>query len=78
MNRFILLAIVFISSVSFTECITLRKCYDNWSRCTPQTKAATGPYWKSCPDFCRQCEGRAVGVCARVYNKPCSGGYQCR
>ncbi|GMS87586.1 hypothetical protein PENTCL1PPCAC_9761, partial [Pristionchus entomophagus] len=53
------------------------KCYDNWSRCTPQTAFATGILWKDCPDYCRQCKGRASGSCLKVQGKPCSGGYQC-
>ncbi|KAF8383587.1 hypothetical protein PRIPAC_72729, partial [Pristionchus pacificus] len=52
-------------------------CYDNWSQCTPQTAFATGILWKSCPDYCRECKGRASGGCVKVQNKACSGGYQC-
>ncbi|EYB89211.1 hypothetical protein Y032_0234g3129 [Ancylostoma ceylanicum] len=39
---------------------------------------ATGILWKSCPDYCRQCKGKSGGSCVKVYNKVCSGGYQCK
>ncbi|XGW24296.1 hypothetical protein V3C99_006022 [Haemonchus contortus] len=53
-------------------------CYDNWSRCTPQTKFLTGIMWKNCPDYCKKCKGQPVGRCVRVFNRKCSGGYQCQ
>uniref|UniRef100_A0A1I7XPA5 Venom protein n=1 Tax=Heterorhabditis bacteriophora TaxID=37862 RepID=A0A1I7XPA5_HETBA len=53
-------------------------CYRNWSRCTPQTMLGTGILWKSCPDYCRQCQGRESGSCVKVKGGACSGGYQCQ
>ncbi|KAK6737164.1 hypothetical protein RB195_019700 [Necator americanus] len=67
-------AILFICLIGLSE----SGCYDNWSRCTPQTKFATGILWKDCPDYCRQCKGRTSGSCVKVHNKACSGGYQCQ
>ncbi|CAJ0934646.1 unnamed protein product, partial [Mesorhabditis belari] len=53
-------------------------CYDNWSRCTPETAFATGILWKDCPEYCQKCNGKSTGKCEKVYNKECSGGYQCK
>ncbi|CAJ0934716.1 unnamed protein product, partial [Mesorhabditis belari] len=58
--------------------LTEANCYDNWSRCTPETSFWTGILWKDCPDYCRECQGRESGGCVRVENKECSGGYQCQ
>ncbi|EYC20312.1 hypothetical protein Y032_0022g565 [Ancylostoma ceylanicum] len=74
MNRYLVVALLLLCSVALSEC----GCYKNWSRCTPQTKFWTGILWKNCPDYCRQCKGRAGGKCVKVYNKQCSGGYQCQ
>ncbi|KHJ93923.1 hypothetical protein OESDEN_06154 [Oesophagostomum dentatum] len=74
MNHFVLIALIVCAVALFAEA----GCYKNWSRCTPQTAFWTGILWKSCPDFCRQCRGRASGSCVKVYNRACSGGYQCQ
>ncbi|EPB70741.1 hypothetical protein ANCCEY_10170 [Ancylostoma ceylanicum] len=59
MNRYLVVALLLLCSVALSEC----GCYKNWSRCTPQTKFWTGILWKNCPDYCRQCKGRAGGKC---------------
>ncbi|RCN43301.1 hypothetical protein ANCCAN_10715 [Ancylostoma caninum] len=74
MHRYFVAALLLLCSVALSEC----GCYKNWSRCTPQTSAGTGIFWKSCPEYCRQCKGRSGGSCVKVYNRQCSGGYQCQ
>ncbi|CAJ0595266.1 unnamed protein product [Cylicocyclus nassatus] len=74
MNSFTLFLPLLLSLFIHSEC----GCYENWSRCTPQTAFATGILWKSCADYCRKCKGRLSGHCVKVYNKECSGGYQCQ
>ncbi|GMR56354.1 hypothetical protein PMAYCL1PPCAC_26549 [Pristionchus mayeri] len=74
MQPLLLLIILLSNSIILVS----SNCYDNWSRCTPQTSFWTGILWKSCPVYCRRCKGRESGGCAKVKNKECSGGYQCR
>ncbi|KAK6049572.1 hypothetical protein COOONC_12923 [Cooperia oncophora] len=73
MNRWLIALLLVVLNIEMYEC----NCYDNWSRCTPQTKFATGILWKDCPDYCKKCKGQPSGQCVRVHNKVCSGGYQC-
>ncbi|PIO76669.1 hypothetical protein TELCIR_01265 [Teladorsagia circumcincta] len=73
MNRWLAILLLALLTVETVDC----NCYDNWSRCTPQTSSMTGIMWKSCPEYCQKCKGQPMGSCVRVYNKHCSGGYQC-
>ncbi|KHJ97769.1 hypothetical protein OESDEN_02259 [Oesophagostomum dentatum] len=75
MNHLFIAPLLALSVVTFVQC---RNCYDNWSRCTPQTAFATGILWKSCTEYCRKCKGRMGGHCVKVHNRECSGGYQCQ
>ncbi|CAJ0573944.1 unnamed protein product, partial [Mesorhabditis spiculigera] len=74
MNKLFLTLLAVFAIFALTEA----NCYDNWSRCTPQTSLGTGILWKSCPDYCKRCKGKASGGCVKVENKDCSGGYQCQ
>ncbi|CAJ0573997.1 unnamed protein product, partial [Mesorhabditis spiculigera] len=74
MKKLILALLAFCAVFAYAEA----NCYDNWSRCTPQTSFGTGILWKSCPDYCRRCKGKSNGRCVEVHNKECSGGYQCQ
>ncbi|KHJ97768.1 hypothetical protein OESDEN_02258 [Oesophagostomum dentatum] len=74
MNHLLLALLLILSVVTLTKC----NCYDNWSRCTPQTAFATGILWKSCSEYCQKCKGRSGGRCVKVHNRECSGGYQCQ
>ncbi|CAJ0595072.1 unnamed protein product [Cylicocyclus nassatus] len=71
----VVLSLIFICPSYAADPLTT--CYNDWSRCTPQTSFFTGILWKSCHDYCRKCKGREWGECVQVYNKFCSGGYQC-
>ncbi|KHJ94329.1 hypothetical protein OESDEN_05743 [Oesophagostomum dentatum] len=73
MNRFLIALL--LAQVTI---IVSKNCFENWSRCTPETAFATGILWKSCPEYCQKCRGRADGECVQVYNRECSGGYQCQ
>ncbi|KIH53905.1 hypothetical protein ANCDUO_15952 [Ancylostoma duodenale] len=103
MNSCLVVTLLLLCSAALSEC----GCYENWSRCTPQTAVScfrhvlfkfffragiclmdgplldakhcflTGILWRNCPDYCRQCKGRDRGNCVKVFNKQCSGGYQC-
>ncbi|CAJ0595082.1 unnamed protein product [Cylicocyclus nassatus] len=73
-----LLPFIVLSLIITCPSYAAADCYENWSRCTPQTSAFTGVLWRSCADYCRQCKDRALGRCVPVDNKECSGGYQCR
>ncbi|CAJ0595302.1 unnamed protein product [Cylicocyclus nassatus] len=57
---------------------TVNKCYDNWSRCSPQTQVGNGYLWKPCEEYCQKCKGKATGSCEPVQNQMCSGGFQCQ
>ncbi|KHJ90669.1 hypothetical protein OESDEN_09484 [Oesophagostomum dentatum] len=73
MNHFLLIALIVCATAVSVEA----GCFENWSRCTPQTAFLTGILWKTCEDRCRLCLGKETGKCVKVYNKTCSGGYQC-
>ncbi|KAK6044740.1 hypothetical protein COOONC_17755 [Cooperia oncophora] len=62
MNRWLIALLLVVLNIEMYEC----NCYDNWSRCTPQTKFATGILWKDCPDYCKKCKGQPSGQCVRV------------
>ncbi|CAJ0595298.1 unnamed protein product [Cylicocyclus nassatus] len=74
MNGVLLSLLLLLFLTRQSEC----GCYKNWSRCTPQTKFATGKLWKTCAEYCQKCKGRSSGKCVPVKNKVCSGGYQCQ
>ncbi|KAK5964595.1 hypothetical protein GCK32_020960, partial [Trichostrongylus colubriformis] len=77
MNRW-LMSILLLALLNGVTTNVFKNCYDNWSRCTTQTSFGTGILWKSCPEYCQKCKGRATGECVQVFNQYCSGGYQCQ
>ncbi|CAJ0595137.1 unnamed protein product [Cylicocyclus nassatus] len=79
MNTFTLFVLLLLSAeVKVNKVVNaVRNCYKDWSRCTPGTNLLTGIAWKTCPEFCRKCKGRASGRCEKTKMTICGGGYFC-
>ena len=82
MNKLVISSVVAVlvmtSIITEGEAFVLGDCYEEWSRCSGWSSAATGLLWKSCQNRCVEL-GHRTGTCVLVDSRCLSDkAYQCQ